>query len=44
MTYELGGRANHTMSTLFPIYDWDDDDGFDNLGVWIEDAAYRAGH
>ena len=43
VAYDLAGRTNHTMSNLFPIYDWENDDGFDNLGTWIEIAAYKAG-
>jgi hypothetical protein len=44
VAYRLGGRANHTFSTIFPIYDWDSDNGYDNLGSWIESAASHAGH
>jgi MTH538 TIR-like domain (DUF1863) len=43
VTYNLGGRDNHTFSTMFPIYDWDTDKGYDNLGGWIERAAKQAG-
>ena len=43
VTYDLGGRANHTFSTLFPIYDWAIDKGYDNLGAWVESAAKKAG-
>jgi hypothetical protein len=43
VTYDLGGRTNHTFSTLFPIYDWAIDKGYDNLGSWIESAAKKAG-
>lgn len=31
------------LSALYPTYDWVDDDGYQNLGAWIEDAAQRAG-
>jgi hypothetical protein len=41
--YDLCGFTNHTLSTIFPIYDWDADDGFNNLGEWIEAAANNAG-
>ena len=27
----------------FPTYDWVDDDGYNNLGKWIEEAAKKAG-
>jgi hypothetical protein len=43
VTYNLGNRVNHTFSTLFPIYDWSADKGYDNLGIWIERAAKGAG-
>lgn len=43
VAYDLGDRDNHTFSTLFPIYDWEADDGFSNLGTWIEMAARKAG-
>jgi len=43
VTYDLGARTNHTLSSLFPIYEWDADDGFNNLGEWIETAAEQAG-
>jgi hypothetical protein len=43
VVYPLNGKANHTFSTLFPIYDWKDDRGYDNLGQWIEAAAGQAG-
>jgi hypothetical protein len=43
LAYDLGSRTNHTLFSLFPIYDWSDDDGFNNLGDWIEDAALEAG-
>jgi len=43
VAYDLGGRANHTFSTMFQIYDWDADKGYDNLGTWIETAAKQAG-
>ena len=28
---------------LYPTYDWVDDDGFNNLGDWVEKAAKKAG-
>jgi hypothetical protein len=43
VAYDLGTRTNHKFSTLFPIYEWDTDDGYENLGDWIEDAADQAG-
>lgn len=41
--YDLGGRTNHTFSAVFPIYDWQANDGYNNLGIWIEAAARQAG-
>jgi|SRR5271157_2380602 len=43
VAYNLGVRTNHTFATMFPIYDWDSDKGYDNLGSWIESAAKQAG-
>jgi hypothetical protein len=43
VAYYLGGKTNHTFSTLFPIHDWYADNGYDNLGSWIEGAARQAG-
>ena len=31
------------LSSLFSVYDWVDDDGFNNFSNWIEDAAEQAG-
>jgi hypothetical protein len=31
------------FSTDYPCYDWVDDDGYNNLGSWIEAAAKKAG-
>lgn len=31
------------LSTYYPTYDWEYDDGYSNLRNWIEDAARRAG-
>jgi hypothetical protein len=43
ITYDLGRKDNHTLATLFPIYDWDANDGYNNLGKWIGSAAAFAG-
>jgi hypothetical protein len=43
VAYDLGDRENHCLSTLFPIYEWDDDDGYENLADWIDEAADDAG-
>lgn len=31
------------LSSLYPIYDWVDNDGYANLGDWVEKAAKKAG-
>jgi MTH538 TIR-like domain (DUF1863) len=43
VAYDLGGLSNHTFSSLFPIYDWYADEGYNNLGKWIVAAADQAG-
>jgi hypothetical protein len=43
VVYDLGNMTNHTLACLFPIYDWDTDNGYRNLGKWIESAATFAG-
>jgi hypothetical protein len=43
VAYNLQGKHHHTFSTLFPVYDWVDHDGYNNLGTWIERAAQHAG-
>ena len=41
--YDLGGRNNHTFGNLFRTYDWVNDNGYANLGAWVEAAAKQAG-
>jgi MTH538 TIR-like domain (DUF1863) len=43
VAYNLGNRTNHTFSSLFPIYKWDSDEGYNNIGKWIETGAKQAG-
>ncbi len=43
VAYDLAGMDNHTFSHLFPVYDWVNDDGYNNLGSWVETAAQHAG-
>jgi len=31
------------FSEIYPVYDWVDDDGYNNMGNWIEKAAKAAG-
>lgn len=43
---EIGKDSNGTaiyFSTEYPCYDWVNDDGYNNLGKWIEAAAKKAG-
>ena len=41
--YDIGDRRHNTFSCLFPVYGWVADNGYDNLGSWIEKAATQAG-
>src|SRR5689334_5850386 len=36
------GKAVH-FSVAYPCYDWIDDNGYKNMGTWIEAAAKKAG-
>lgn len=36
----MSGRR---LSSLYPTYDWSRDDGYNNIGIWIERAARSAG-
>lgn len=38
-----GGMEKKRLSEIFPTFDWVTDDGYHNIGHWIEDAAGRAG-
>lgn len=43
---EIGKDANGNavyFSANYPCYDWVDDDGYKNMGTWIEAAAKKAG-
>jgi hypothetical protein len=43
---EIGKDSNGNsvfFSSSYPCYDWVDDNGYANLGTWIEDAATKAG-
>jgi hypothetical protein len=43
---EIGKDANGKpvyFSVAYSCYDWVDDDGYDNIGKWIEAAAKQAG-
>jgi hypothetical protein len=39
---DSGGNAVH-FSATYSCYDWVDNDGYNNLGAWIEAAAKKAG-
>jgi len=36
------GQKIH-LSSLYPTYDWVNNDGYTNMGKWIEEAAKKAG-
>lgn len=38
----LGLASAPSLSRVFQTYDWINDDGYNNLGRWVEDAAQRA--
>jgi hypothetical protein len=31
------------LSSIYPTYDWVNNDGYNNMGNWIEEAAKKAG-
>lgn len=39
----LAGKDKPILSSLFKVYDWTDNDGFNNFGSWVEAAAKQAG-
>jgi antiphage defense system Thoeris ThsB-like protein len=39
----LKGTERPMLSSLFRIYDWIDDDGYNNFNIWAESAARQAG-
>ncbi len=43
VVYDLQDQHHHTFSYRFPIYDWGNDNGYENLGTWVENAAKNAG-
>ncbi len=34
--------GKHEFSELYPVYDWVDDNGYENMGEWVERAALIA--
>lgn len=39
----LANTNKPILNTLFSVYDWVDNDGFNNFGRWVEAAAKQAG-
>ena len=35
--------GEHDFSDLFPVYDWVNDEGYNNIGAWIDASALAAG-
>jgi len=31
------------LSEIYPTYEWVDDDGYNNFGKWVEEAAKKSG-
>ncbi len=36
-------NPSKTLAEVYPVYDWVNDRGYDNLGRWVEEAAKKAG-
>lgn len=43
LTVDRGLFGTVALSTLYPVYDWIVDDGYNNAARWIEQAAIAAG-
>jgi hypothetical protein len=43
VAYLLNGQCHHTFATLFPVYDWVVNDGYNNIKSWVQTAASNAG-
>jgi len=39
----LVGKDKPLLSSIFSVYDWEDGDGYNNFGTWIESTAQQAG-
>jgi hypothetical protein len=39
----LAGKDKPVLGNVFTVYDWEDDDGYNNFGDWVETAAEQAG-
>ena len=35
--------SDRSLAPEYPVYDWVNDDGYSNMGRWIEEAAKKAG-
>ncbi|MDD5353240.1 MAG: TIR domain-containing protein [Candidatus Omnitrophica bacterium] len=42
-TTSKGKNPFDNLKLTYPVYDWVDDDGYDNMGDWIEKTAKDAG-
>jgi hypothetical protein len=36
-------KVKKSLSQIYPVYDWVENDGYQNISRWIDDAAKRAG-
>ena len=36
-------NSSRTLADIYPVYDWINDNGYQNLGRWVEEAAIKAG-
>lgn len=36
-------KARRRLSDIYPIYDWVDDNGYENIGLWIAESAAKVG-
>lgn len=36
-------KVRKSLSQIYPVYDWVEQEGYRNIGIWIEEAARRAG-
>ncbi len=43
VAYDLKGELHNTFACRFPVYAWIADDGYNNLGTWVQAAAAYAG-
>jgi hypothetical protein len=36
-------KVRKSLSQIYPVYDWVEQEGYRNIGIWIDEAARRAG-